>query len=233
MIYKAIKNNKGSSYFSSTAFMALILSFTYIFILINPLINSTSSIKDVFLSLDYYIDDRNGLERLHSKLFSNISFSGDIDYPDIEKLYKVRDLEVNKRLVTLNNVYSFHIDNETSIEIDINSSSIDEEQSYYYNLEILLNNKVVHSYSNLKSSTSITIPASYTYNRDMDSTNYGEYEISISSYNAYISTKIEYEELDMRKIIVSSDGDEDRFIVLENDTSVGGIKQIYFLKGGN
>lgn len=181
----------------------------------NPIYNTSVNIENSKSLTPKYIDNMNGLERLHATFYDNVSRSGEISFEDLNKSYKVDLVSEDYSIVneTIRNNGTFNVNNKTylNIEFEVESSKI----VYSYDIEVKLNGKVIVENKGLKKNTVIEIGEEFLYNEETGETNYGEFEINVVQNNAEIVANVEYENLDHREVIVSNE-DFSRNIEINN-----------------
>lgn len=181
----------------------------------NPIYNTSVNIENSKSLTPKYIDNMNGLERLHATFYDNVSRSGEISFEDLNKSYKVDLVSEDYSIVneTIRKNGTFNVNNKTylNIEFEVESSKI----VYSYDIEVKLNGKVIVENKGLKKNTVIEIGEEFLYNEETGETNYGEFEINVVQNNAEIVANVEYENLDHREVIVSNE-DFSRNIEINN-----------------
>lgn len=193
----------------------LFVSMVIIGTFFNPIYNTSVNIENSKSLTPKYIDNMNGLERLHATFYDNVSRSGEISFEDLNKSYKVDLVSEDYSIVneTIRNNGTFNVNNKTylNIEFEVESSKI----VYSYDIEVKLNGKVIVENKGLKKNTVIEIGEEFLYNEETGETNYGEFEINVVQNNAEIVANVEYENLDHREVIVSNE-DFSRNIEINN-----------------
>ena len=193
----------------------LFVSMVIIGTFFNPIYNTSVNIENSKSLTPKYIDNMNGLERLHATFYDNVSRSGEISFEDLNKSYKVDLVSEDYSIVneTIRNNGTFNVNNKTylNIEFEVESSKI----VYSYDIEVKLNGKVIVENKGLKKNTVIEIGEEFLYNEETGETNYGEFEINVVQNNAEIIANVEYENLDHREVIVSNE-DFSRNIEINN-----------------
>lgn len=232
-------NNKGFV----TIYIAMgVLIATSVIIAISyfPIINTVSSLKVVEKSIEPYIEDKIGLERLYGKFYENISYNEVTSFPDIGKLYEVEEKELRFRNVELGlsgtGEISFEIINKTKILVDVDFEKdpdlLPHEESYYivdllYEGTSILEEEYKETFT---TGITIEIPETFTYNEDNGVFNYGEYTLIIRVINGNVHADISYEEQAYREIDIIENESIKRTLVIENDTSIGGNIKRYLKK---
>ena len=214
---------------------SIILAISYF-----PIINSISSIKLAEKSINPYIENRIGLERLYGNFYENISYNETTEYPDISKTYKLHERDIRFRDVNVKLVgggeEDFYILNKTNIIIDVDfekNNNLLPHQDSYYTLDLLyegvsiLDNKYKERFM---SGIIVEIPNTFTYSEDAGTFNYGKYTLIVNVVNGNIESNIKYKEQSYRELEIIENEDITRILVLENNTSIGGNIKRYLKK---
>lgn len=194
----------------------LFVSMVIIGTFFNPIYNTSVNIEDSKSLTPKYIDNMNGLERLHATFYDNVSRTGEITFEDLNKSYVVDLVSEDYSVVNkaIRNTGTFNVNNKTYLNIEFAVES--SETFYSYDIEVKLNGEVIVENKDLNKNTVVEIGEEFLYNEETGETNYGEFEINIVQNNAAIVANIEYENLDHREVTVSNE-DFSRNIEINNE----------------
>lgn len=195
-------NNKGST--SVGILVAVLLVIGIIMgVFFNPMLNLTLNVENSKDIIPNYINNINGMERLYSVLQNNISHNSDVIFEDIDKEYNIEELTAEYENITVGK--KFTIENKTDITVNMEIQPISQDEPYYYDIKLILNeDKVVFNKTNLTNNSTMTVNSDFLYNQETGEINYGDFEIIVDSNNCNVSVKTEYDLLVYREINVSN-----------------------------
>jgi 5-keto 4-deoxyuronate isomerase len=190
-----------------------------------PFVNSYFGIKKNVEFINDSVNNRSALERLYSALYQNISLGGKITYQDINKEFNIEEKEIQTDPIelTLSNSETqiINIKNKTRILVTTQYKSTSGDYSVY----IYYGDKTIFNEDNLSANKSFTIPSTYVYNSETNTSHYGEYKIVITCNSCDVDTSISYEKQLHRKILVTDNNNIIRNIILDNTNNLTDIYQ--------
>lgn len=230
-----IMNNRG--YVTSGILVVILLfSLMYLAIVYGGVLNTSKDSAESGRLSDELVNDLNAKERIYSTLKDNISFSGDLSYPDLDREYTIETIdEEYESKEVFSSPYSsesFFISNRTNVNVEITVSPIDNTENFSYSAELNLGDKDIMKgeASNLSSNFSYTINADEIYNPSTGEVNYGDFNVNLTELNnCTVIVKVTYDELIKREVNVKG-GSLDRNVSIISDKS-GSV--IEFTEGGN
>lgn len=205
-----------------------------------PLLQTYNSVNINSYKIEPYITTRNGLERLYSKFYNNMSYNEFTSFTDLNVAYQIKEVEVETRNININSssdTVSFLVNNKTDIKIDLDYTDLTElpEQVSYYSIKLYYEDELLFNESGLSGDYLITIPSDIVYNDNFESSDYGQYrygqyKLIINSVNCSTSSNISYQEQSYREIEIIENDVLKRTLILKNNTSLDGDIQMYFIK---
>lgn len=232
-------NKKG---FATIGILIVILFVTSMLLLLfyKPILETSKNISKSSLISNQIVKDMNGKERIYSILKENISYEGEVNYEDLNKIYNVTTIDEDYESIELHfsshSLNGFSINNKTSIDIMIEANPVDLDESYSYDVE-LINNGVDlldGDGQGLQVSSDITIPSNKIYNKSTGKFNYGTYNLNIPyTENCTVKAIVVYDKLYHRELRLIDDNVE-RTILISNDFDHGEDNiTIEFKQGGD
>lgn len=198
--------------------VVLFVSMTIMGTFFNPILSTTVNIENSKELTPNYINNMNGLERVHSIFKENVSHNETIRFEDIDRTYEVTQLAEDYSVVRENirNNESFEVNNKTNIRIEFKSEPTSPGNNSY-DIQIKLNGEVIVEDYNLSNNTLIEIDNDYIYNEETGETNYGEFEININENRVNVVAEVLYNKLDYREVELSNENFTRTLIINDNE----------------
>lgn len=222
-------NNKG--YIAPTTMLIILLVCLMMFgLFYSKTIVVTKDLNESGKLVNDVVNSNTGLERMYSLLYNNVSYEGSSNFSDINKLYEVQTIEEKFERIVLNsrnNKVKFNINNRTPINIKMTVHP-NNDGAYEYSAELIYDgvNLLENADRNVYDS-SYSIEEIFSYDKETQITNYGEYVLNIDTVNCNVTVEIEYDNLIERTLLLNNDMVEREIIIKRNDDL-----KIEYLKGG-
>lgn len=222
-------NNKG--YISPAIMLVILLVCLMMFgLFYSRSIVVTKDLNESGKIINDVVNSNTGLERMYSLLYNNISYEGLSNYSDLNKLYEVQTIEEKFEKIILNSndkEIQFNIENKTPINIKMTVYPYNEDD-YEYSAKLIHNgvNLLGDAERNIYDS-SYVIEETFSYNKETQITNYGEYVLNVDAVNCDVEVEIQYDNLIERVILLKNDMVKREIMIKRNDDL-----KIEYLKGG-